>query len=247
MKTNLYLPNGKQKRPGKRTSSGKSVSKSKRKVSGKSSSDGKPGVDASGSGSMPKLGLGGLLKKAGNFALDGGKMLVDNTGNLVGYDAFKADDYHNDFMGDVSDVTNQVYKAGGIAAAGILGGPMGASAMGSVQQGVSGAQQNGEQEQAQQEALEQQQLNTLVQKKNKQLGTQTQSNVSKQPLFENGGSLPTLNNYMGQTHEGPQNGIPVDAQGNPSAMTGNKPVALTEKGEVNFEGYVFSDELEFED
>lgn len=69
-------------------------------------------------------------------------------------------------------------------------------------------------------------------------------NLNKQ---DNGNGLPVVNNYMGQSHNGPNQGIPVDAQGNPSVKTGNKPVALTENGEVNFQGYIFSDELEIED
>ena len=52
-------------------------------------------------------------------------------------------------------------------------------------------------------------------------------------------------NYGGQLHEGPDGGVPVDAQGNPNAQN---PVALVEKGEVKYstgEGdYIFSDQLE---
>jgi hypothetical protein len=65
--------------------------------------------------------------------------------------------------------------------------------------------------------------------------------------FQLGGGLPVINEYNGQTHEGPEGGIPVDKNGNPSKVTGNKPVALTEDGEVNFDGYIFSDELDFEE
>lgn len=54
---------------------------------------------------------------------------------------------------------------------------------------------------------------------------------------------PIVRKYGGQTHEGPDEGIPVDQNGNPSAMTGRKPIALTEKGEVVYNGYVFSDSI----
>ena len=37
----------------------------------------------------------------------------------------------------------------------------------------------------------------------------------------------------------------VDGNGNPTAITGNSPVALTEKGEVSYNGYVFSDTIEY--
>lgn len=52
-------------------------------------------------------------------------------------------------------------------------------------------------------------------------------------------------NYEGQLHEGPDGGVPVDAQGNPNAQN---PVALVEKGEVKYDtgegNYIFSDQLE---
>jgi hypothetical protein len=52
-------------------------------------------------------------------------------------------------------------------------------------------------------------------------------------------------NYGGQLHEGPDGGVPVDAQGNPNAQN---PVALVEKGEVKYDtgegDYIFSDQLE---
>ena len=52
-------------------------------------------------------------------------------------------------------------------------------------------------------------------------------------------------NYGGQLHEGPNGGVPVDAQGNPNAQN---PVALVEKGEVKYDtgegDYIFSDQLE---
>ena len=55
---------------------------------------------------------------------------------------------------------------------------------------------------------------------------------------------PSIFNYKtGQSHQGPDNGIPVDSNGVPSSMSKNQAVALTEKGEVTWEGYVFSDEL----
>jgi hypothetical protein len=62
----------------------------------------------------------------------------------------------------------------------------------------------------------------------------------------NGGLL----QYNGQTHQGPDGGIPVDAQGNSSAQSGNKPVALTENKEVawnspNEGSYIFSENLGF--
>jgi hypothetical protein len=46
---------------------------------------------------------------------------------------------------------------------------------------------------------------------------------------------------VGQDHFGPDEGIPVDAKGQPVAMSGGQAVGLTEKGEVTYNGQVFSD------
>lgn len=65
----------------------------------------------------------------------------------------------------------------------------------------------------------------------------------------NGGQV--LRKYNGQTHNGPDEGIEVDANGNPSIMTGNAPVALTEKNEVAYKSpmdesaYIFSDKIKY--
>jgi len=71
------------------------------------------------------------------------------------------------------------------------------------------------------------------------------SNFGKQVMMEYGGFL---NYSKGQSHKGPNKGIPVDAQGNPSVGTGNATEALVEKGEVvvvlpNGEKYVFPKEM----
>lgn len=55
-----------------------------------------------------------------------------------------------------------------------------------------------------------------------------------------------ITQYTGQSHNGPNGGIPVDSNGNPSVLTGNKTVALTENGEVNYKGYIFSNRLKYQ-
>lgn len=74
--------------------------------------------------------------------------------------------------------------------------------------------------------------------------------VNYVPTRRRGGKLPKMAmggtiNYEGQLHEGPNGGVPVDAQGNPNAQN---PVALVEKGEVKYDtgegDYIFSDQLE---
>lgn len=59
------------------------------------------------------------------------------------------------------------------------------------------------------------------------------------------GKNPILRRYGGQSHQGPDEGVEVDQQGNPSSLTGKAPVALTEKGEVNYNGYIFSDSIQY--
>jgi len=65
------------------------------------------------------------------------------------------------------------------------------------------------------------------------------------PKKADGGAVGSAGQFVdynvGQSHTGPDEGIPVDSQGQPTAMSGGNPVALTEKGEVAFNGYVFSD------
>lgn len=57
-------------------------------------------------------------------------------------------------------------------------------------------------------------------------------------------------NYEGQTHNGPDGGIPIDEMGNPVAASNNKSVALVEKGEIafthpNIGTYIFSNKLKY--
>lgn len=77
------------------------------------------------------------------------------------------------------------------------------------------------------------------------------------PGFKNGGMLGQSNavadggitKYSGQTHDGPDGGIPVDASGSPVAMSGQDPVGLVEDGEVSWtdpvskSAYIFSNKL----
>ena len=69
------------------------------------------------------------------------------------------------------------------------------------------------------------------------------------PTFAYGGQLQQgtpqaeFQEYSGQTHAGPDQGIGVDQYGQAAAASGNPEVALTEDGEVTFDGYVFSDQL----
>ena len=64
------------------------------------------------------------------------------------------------------------------------------------------------------------------------------------PTFRNGGMI----NYTGQSHNGPDGGIPIDDNGNPSIQSGNQPTGLTEDKEVAWKlpdgnTFIFSDSL----
>lgn len=92
---------------------------------------------------------------------------------------------------------------------------------------------------SEQELLDAQELDAYKANKNQQL--QGIANKNSNYKLEYGGPIP----YSGQSHSGPQQGIPVDSQGNPVAVTKQKPVALTEGGEVAWRTedgtpYVFS-------
>lgn len=60
-----------------------------------------------------------------------------------------------------------------------------------------------------------------------------------------GQEQPQITEYTnGEKHrESATNGIPVDARGNPATTSRQSAVGLTEKGEVTWNGYVFSDKL----
>ncbi len=66
-------------------------------------------------------------------------------------------------------------------------------------------------------------------------------------LTSEGGNMrnPVINEYNGNsnTHQQGVGGVPVDAKGNPSTVSKQSAVGLTEKGEVTWNGYVFSDKL----
>jgi hypothetical protein len=70
-----------------------------------------------------------------------------------------------------------------------------------------------------------------------------QNQMSYAPTFGLGGNL-MINDYTnGNTHQEGVGGIPVDARGNPATTSRSSVVGLTEKGEVTWNGYVFSDKI----
>jgi hypothetical protein len=74
-----------------------------------------------------------------------------------------------------------------------------------------------------------------------------QSNQSYMPVAKQGG----FTIYKGETHKGPNGGILTDEQGNPTGLSNNPAIALTEKNEVarynpdDKSTYIYSDNLGF--
>jgi len=67
-----------------------------------------------------------------------------------------------------------------------------------------------------------------------------------QRQYADGGQMPNngiVQSYAGQSHMGPDGGIPVDQMGRPSAVSGGQPIAKVEDGEVLLNGYIFSNKL----
>ena len=83
-----------------------------------------------------------------------------------------------------------------------------------------------------------------------------QDQISYGATFEDGGILgndlmgqnPQIVDYSnGEKHgESAVGGIPVDARGNPATTSKSSAVGLTEKGEITWNGYIFSDKLKTE-
>jgi len=78
-----------------------------------------------------------------------------------------------------------------------------------------------------------------------------QNQMTYAGTFATGGQIgngfmqqPQITSYSnGNTHQEGVGGIPVDARGNPATTSKGSVVGLTEKGEVTWKGYVFSDKL----
>lgn len=121
----------------------------------------------------------------------------------------------------------------GALAAGTIGSTIGGQVGGAIQQNKAQSDMEASQNQ-------QNDHNSKLQSFNAQLKPQS-SNI---PTFRNGGII----NYDGQTHDGPDGGIPIDNNGNPSAQSGNQPTGLTEDKEVAWKlpdgnTFIFSDSL----
>ena len=119
------------------------------------------------------------------------------------------------------------------------GASVGAGMMAGGVTGMIGDRQSRSMEKEQEKDVER-----MRQFSNLQSGFQDET-IPYAPSFAYGG---VMDYNVGQTHEGPDGGIPVDSSGVPSAVSQREPVALTEEGEISWktpdgEVYIFSDRL----
>jgi hypothetical protein len=194
-------------------------------------------------GPLPKHGFGDFIQGTGDFVGNVGLGMADNLLSVAGAkDVINADSYSGgtaDFFGNMTDITGNLASTGGKVAAGLLGGPGGAAAMGALQGGVGGMVNNNNAEQGQSNlpALTQQQrppqaIAPYNPYQNQQFGTQQfQGNDLKgynqngltPGMFANGGPLQkSYNNanaltdsnfqnwYKNNTLEG-KKGVPYDS------------------------------------
>jgi len=158
-------------------------------------------------GGVPSKELGGDLQKLGL-----GDWIKDNSQGIIG---------------GLKTIAGIALTATGAGAA--AGAPLIASGIGDIGKEISGDQADKQLAENQVTADQQTTMNAYKQNKTQQLYNTANANSSFQPkMMKYGGPI----NYSGQTHKGPNSGIPVDGQGNPSIVTKQEPVALTENGET---------------
>lgn len=180
-------------------------------------------------GILPIYGCGGSMKKE----MGGELMMLDQ----YGFGSWLKENGAGLLKGAGSLVSM-------IPGIGQIAGPV-LSTAGSVIGGIQ--EKNAQQDAAQAEAdamaaaqAEQQRVQDL---ETRRTNVVDQKQISYAPTFGFGGNL-QLNNYMnGNTHDEGVGGIPVDARGNPATTSKSSAVGLTEKGEVTWNGYVFSDKI----
>lgn len=141
---------------------------------------------------------------------------------------------------------------GALATAGVLGtvgtlgigAPAGAALIGSgagmIAGDISNTQNIKNSQEANEEAQRQNILNNTITQRQNELAT---ANNPEIPQYELGGTFVPNNQYMGQTHQGPNEGIPIDQNGNPSIQTNNPTVGLAENNEVSYGDFIFSDKI----
>lgn len=128
----------------------------------------------------------------------------------------------------------------GMALGTSIGSALGGSIGGAVQNDYQTTQAMNQQNAATKEQTQLNRLNML----NQQIQQQPQFKCGgRLKKMRNGGDLATME-YGGLPHEG--GGVKVDSTGTPVGNNVNNAVAEVEKGEVGYNGYIFSDKLMFD-
>lgn len=198
---------------------------------------------------LPEYGLGSWIKdtakKGANLGMDAGLVMADRTLGTFGATNVIDDSMYKTKLGKglnkVGDVINPLV---GQAMATALGGPMAGMAMNAGQQGISSATGSSPEQLAQEELKQEQDKALRYNQTVNSFNSQYNQNPTNIPTFRNGGII----NYNGQSHNGPDGGIPIDDNGNPSIQSGNQPTGLTEDKEVAWKlpdgnTFIFSDSL----
>ena len=180
-----------------------------------------------GSGLLPQYGFGSWLKENGAGLLKGASSLVS-------------------LIPGIGQIAGPLLNVAGSA--------IGAVQQNNADQELADQQQAGLDEQAavQEELQRTSDLNT--QNQNVRNRASNFATYGSSVVLENGGQIgdgitgqPQIVEYEdGNTHQEGIGGIPVDTKGNPSIMSNQSAVGLTEKGEVTWNSYVFSDKLEYD-
>ena len=166
-------------------------------------------------------------------------------------------------MGDwLQKNAGTIGMVGGLAASFIPGGAAIAPLIGMAGNKITQNYEQGEAADAQMESMEQQQQAQQHQNQVNMANQQIQNNGLQQtqfagtnsfamggPLANNKNGSQGLTSYNGATHQ--NGGINVDAQGSPSAISGEQPVGEVENGEKSYTNkdgkvYIFSNRLNYE-
>lgn len=198
---------------------------------------------------LPEYGLGSWIKdtakKGANLGMDAGLVMADRTLGTFGATNVIDDSMYKTKLGKglnkVGDIVNPLV---GQAMATAIGGPTAGIAMGAGQQGISSATGSNPEQLAQEELEKEQNKALKYNQAVNSFNSQYNQGPTNIPTFRNGGII----NYNGQSHNGPDGGIPIDDNGNPSIQSGNQPTGLTEDKEVAWKlpdgnTFIFSDSL----
>lgn len=177
----------------------------------------------------------------------GGMLMYEDGGNLMGLPEYSFGSWMGDNAGGILQGAGDAVSA--IPGIGAIAGPI-LNMAGKVTDALVGKKRAAD-------ALEAKKLKDRADTSKAGFQQQLANNPQESyAAFEMGGDLmnqgfpapnqaPVINSYDGKsnTHQQGVGGVPVDSRGNPSTVSKQSAVGLTEKGEVTWNGYVFSDKL----